>query len=298
VLVWVLSGTGLPGCAPGTDPAAAPEAPARPAWFEDVTEEVNLNFTHDAGVGGRYFFPEIIGSGAALFDYDNDGRLDVYLVQNGGPGSASTNRLFHQGPDGRFTDVSKGSGLDVSGHGMGVAVGDVNNDGRPDVLVTEYRGVRLFLNNGDGTFTEVTRQAGLDDPHWAVSAAFVDYDRDGWLDLVVVNYVDYVESTRCTDNAERPEYCGPRSFAGTAARLYHNLGRRGAAPGRGPTSRSCPGWALAGARMPSATSSSPTTAPAISRTSRRPTRRSAAPRRSGAGWPGATWTATAPSTCW
>jgi hypothetical protein len=229
LLVPVLSGGGLSGCAPGTDPAAAPAAPGRPGWFEDVTEMVNLKFTHDAGAGGEHFFPEIMGSGAALLDYDNDGRLDIYLVQNGGP-DGPPNRLYHQEADGTFRDVSKGSGLDVAGHGMGVAVGDVNNDGWPDVLVTEYRGVRLFLNNGNGTFTEVTRQAGLDDPHWAVSAAFVDYDRDGWLDLVVVNYVDYVESTRCTDNAGRPDYCSPRSFAGTATRLYRNLGRRARPP--------------------------------------------------------------------
>jgi hypothetical protein len=230
--ISILFTTTLAGCLAGCTerPSAAvpaPPTPAGPAWFEEVTEKSGLNFVHDSGAKGKYFMPETVGSGAALFDYDNDGRLDIYLVQNGGPGSSSTNRLFHQGPDGQFTDVSKGSGLDVTGYGMGVAIGDVNNDGWPDVLVTEYRGVRLFLNNGNGTFTEVTKQAGLQDSHWAVSAAFVDYDRDGWLDLVVVNYVDYLESTRCTDHAGQPEYCGPTSFVGTATRLYRNLGRAG-----------------------------------------------------------------------
>ena len=156
-----------------------------------------LNFVHDPGPLGNYFLPECMGSGAALFDFDGDGLLDIYLLQNGGPDSASKNRLFRQGPPGRFTDVSAGSGLDIAGHNMGVAIGDVNNDGRPDVLVTQYGGVQLFLNNGNGTFTDVTRQAGLDNPSWGTSACFFDYDRDGWLDLVVVNYVDYDPSREC-----------------------------------------------------------------------------------------------------
>src|SRR6266851_10515403 len=153
-----------------------------PPWFLDITTASGLNFVHDAGPLGHHFMPEMVGSGAAFFDFDNDGRLDIYLLQNGGPQSHSTNRLFRQGPDGRFVDVSAGSGLDVTGYGMGVAVGDVNNDGFPDVLVTEYGRVRLFLNNGDGTFTDVTGQAGLNEPGWSTSACFFDFDRDGWLD--------------------------------------------------------------------------------------------------------------------
>src|SRR5262249_17749789 len=131
-------------------------------WFIDITKESGLDFIHDAGPAGRYFMPQSVGSGAALFDFDNDGRLDIYLIQDGGPDSRSTNRLYHQEPDGRFKDVSAGSGLDIGGYGMGVAIGDVNNDGWPDVLVTHYGGVRLFLNNGNGTFTDVTKEAGLD----------------------------------------------------------------------------------------------------------------------------------------
>src|SRR5947208_11911400 len=131
-----------------------------------------------------------MGSAVALFDFDGDGLLDLSLVQNAGPNAPAKNRLYRQLPGGKFTDVSAGSGLDVAGYGMGVAVGDVNNDGLPDVLLTEYGGVRLFLNNGNGTFTDVTKEAGLDRLLWGTSASFVDYDRDGWLDLVVVNYVD------------------------------------------------------------------------------------------------------------
>src|SRR5262249_7188369 len=132
---------------------------------------------------------------------------------------------FRQGADGRFTDVSAGSGLDVAGYGMGVAIGDVNNDGYADVLVTEWGRVRLFLNNGNGTFTDITHEAGLDNPHWGTSASFVDYDRDGWLDLVIANYVDYDRTAECASTGGRSEYCHPSTFHGTIAKLYHNLGR-------------------------------------------------------------------------
>jgi hypothetical protein len=195
-----------------------------PPWFEDVTAQVGLDFVHDAGPVGHYFMPQIMGSGAALFDFDRDGRLDIYLLQGGGPNSRSTNRLFHQGSDGRFTDVSKGSGLDISGYCTGVAIGDVNNDGWPDVLVTQYGGLKLFLNNGNGTFTDISREAGLESLLWGTSACFVDYDRDGWLDLVVVNYVTYDPSTLCYDTQGRQDYCHPRQFPATVTKLYRNLG--------------------------------------------------------------------------
>jgi hypothetical protein len=195
-----------------------------------MTDEVGLHFVHDAGPVGSYFFPQLMGSGAALFDFDNDGRLDIYLIQNGGPDSPSTNRLYRQGSDGRFVDVSAGSGLDVAGYGMGVAVGDVNNDGRPDLLLTEYGRVRLFLNNGDGRFSDVTRDAGLDSLHWGSSACFFDYDRDGWLDLVVANYISYAPARPCTDATGTRDFCGPTSFPGTVTNLYRNRsGRQGIA---------------------------------------------------------------------
>ena len=129
--------------------AAPDDAPAftGPGWFADVTDEVGLDFVHDAGpADGAYFMPQIIGSGAALFDFDGDGRLDIYLLQNGGPNPPPRTSSTSSCPDGNFQDVSDGSGLDFAGWNMGVAVGDVNNDGRPDVLVTQYGGVKLFLN--------------------------------------------------------------------------------------------------------------------------------------------------------
>ncbi len=227
-LVLAAAGASLGGCNRPAPPPPGPDAGA--AWFADVTDEVGLDFVHDAGPFGDYFMPQVMGSGAALFDYDGDGRLDLYLLQNGGPHGA-TNRLYHQEPDGRFRDVSAGSGLDVAGYGMGVAVGDVNNDGRPDVLITEYGRLRLFLNNGNGTFTDVTEPAGLSNAGWGTSAAFVDYDRDGWLDLAVVNYLQYDPTWPCTTASGQPDFCAPRTFPGRAARLFHNRGQRAGAGG-------------------------------------------------------------------
>jgi hypothetical protein len=209
-----------------TNAASSSDEPATSPWFEDVTDKVGLKFVHDAGPVGHYVLPQAIGSGGAVFDFDNDGRLDIYLLQNGGPKSPSTNRLFHQGPDGRFTDVSAGSGLDVAGYGMGVAIGDVNNDGWPDVLVTEYGRLRLFLNNGNGRFTDVTKEAGLDSPLWGTSASFFDYDRDGWLDLVVVNYVTYDSARWCAASDSQRDFCGPEPFQGMVTKLYRNLGTK------------------------------------------------------------------------
>ncbi|HEV3115784.1 MAG TPA: CRTAC1 family protein [Gemmataceae bacterium] len=211
-------------------PASTPSAPefSGTPWFVDVTQASGLDFLHEVGSVplDRYFMPHLIGSGVAIFDFDNDGRLDLYFIQNGGPDSKATNRLYRQGPDGRFTDVSKGSGLDIIGHGMGVAIGDVNNDGWPDVLVTEYCGIRLFLNNGNGTFSEITKEAGLENPMWATSACFVDYDRDGWLDLVVTNYVDYDPTRKCArGEGNRPDFCNPSNFNGTITKLFRNLGQ-------------------------------------------------------------------------
>jgi hypothetical protein len=229
---WIGLGAGalLAACLPLAcqRPAPSPftelEAADTP-WFEDVTDRVGLDFVHDAGPTGSYFLPLQVGSGGALFDYDGDGRLDLYFVQNAGPKSMSPNRLYHQRPDGRFEDVSTGSGLNVTGFGMGVAVGDVNNDGRPDVLLTEYKGCRLFLNDGNGHFTEVTGKLIHPSSQWGTSAAFFDYDRDGWLDLVVTKYVDLDPTRRCTNSRDQPDFCNPRFFSGTVTRLYHNLGR-------------------------------------------------------------------------
>jgi hypothetical protein len=232
VVVLALAGVAS-GCHKREEPAPAPPArtarataPA-PAWLEDATEKTGLNFVHDVGPVGTYFMPESLGSGVAVFDFDSDGLMDVLLLQNAGTNSTSRHQLFHHENDGRFRDVSAGSGLDLPGRGMGVAIGDVDNDGKPDVFITEHDGVRLFHNRGGGKFSEITREAGLDNPHWGMSAAFFDYDRDGWLDLIVINYVDYSHSNKCQDPQGRPIYCGPSGFPGTVSRLFHNVAGRG-----------------------------------------------------------------------
>lgn len=217
----------LPACRPSpTAPAdsQAPQPPAGPTWFEDITVQSGVQFVHEAGPTDKYFMPSQMGSGGALFDYDTDGRLDIYLIQHGGPGSKASNRLFHQETNGVFRDTSEGSGLNITGFGMGAATGDVNNDGFPDLLVTEYGATRLFLNQGGKQFLDVTAGSGVDNPRWATSAAFFDYDRDGWLDLVVANYLDYDPSQQCFDAKGAPEFCGPHGFPGLVTRLYHHRG--------------------------------------------------------------------------
>jgi hypothetical protein len=224
VAALAFAALGVAGCR--SPHATSTEEPTGPPWFVDATDEAGLQFMHDAGPVGTYFMPQLMGSGAALFDFDNDGLLDIYLVQNGGPHSRATNRLFRHGPDGHFTDVSAGSGLDVNGYGMGVAIGDVNNDGWPDVFLTEYGRVRLFLNNRDGkSFTDITKEAGLDHLQWATSASFVDFDRDGWLDLVFVSYVDYDASQPCPGQGGQRDYCHPSVYPGTVPKLFRNRGR-------------------------------------------------------------------------
>jgi hypothetical protein len=189
-----------------------------------------------------------MGAGVALFDYDNDGDLDVFLVQGGAlddggqtPGQGqtrgltpATSRLFRNdltiGADGRrtlhFTDVTERAGVGLRAYGMGVAVGDYDNDGYLDLFITSFGAVTLYHNNGDGTFTDVTRQAGISDPYWSTSAAFFDYDRDGNLDLFVANYVDFTLAANqvCTDAVGARDYCGPRAYHPVPDRLFRNDG--------------------------------------------------------------------------
>jgi hypothetical protein len=212
----------------GPSTAAADDGPV---WFEDVTDAMGLAFVHDPGPTGNYFMPQTFGSGCALI-LDADDTLYIYLLQNAGPDSKSVNRLYKQTTDGKFQDVTEGSGLGVAGYNMGVAVADVNNDGLPDVLLTQYGGIRLFLNLGGGRFEDVTDEAGLSNPLWATSAAFLDYDRDGWLDLIVVNYLDYDPKRDCPAPDGRKEFCSPGLFRGMSSKLFHNHGPAPATDGK------------------------------------------------------------------
>ena len=213
VLVAFLVGCGADSGQPrdsarGPADHSAPAAAGAVDWFVDRAEATGLDFVHVNGMTGRFYQPEISGSGAALFDYDNDGDLDVWLVQGGRlePGSpqlAATGadaggRLYRNElevrPDGtrtlRFTDVTKSSGIVARGYGQGVAAGDIDNDGWIDLYLTGFRRNQMFRNNGNGTFSDVSTATGTDSPTtWGVSAAFADVDRDGWLDLFVGNYL-------------------------------------------------------------------------------------------------------------
>lgn len=215
------------GCGNGDVPG---KDGVQPSYFTEINSEVGLDFVHNPGVDSSYFMPESIGSGAAFLDYDNDGRLDIYLV-NGqwhNPADAHKprlrNRLFRQESDGRFTDVTEATGAGDTGYGMGVAVGDIDNDGWVDLYVSNYGPDALYRNNGDGTFSDVSQTAGIGNPHWGCSAVFFDYNLDGFLDIYVTNYVDYDPSHVCMDQAGRPDYCGPAGFSGVPDVLYRNNG--------------------------------------------------------------------------
>jgi hypothetical protein len=163
----------------------------------------------------------------ALFDYDNDGRLDILQVCHGQPGHFDdlvANRLFHQRPNGTFEEVPNAGGIVGRGYAMGAAIGDYNNDGRPDVFVTRLGRNSLYRNNGDGSFTDVTAEAGLltDKPYWSTSAAWVDYDRDGWLDLFVCHFGEFDPKQVCNAEDGKREYCGPETLQRVVASLYHN----------------------------------------------------------------------------
>jgi enediyne biosynthesis protein E4 len=218
-----------------TPPAGRPVGAAAPP-FVDAAAETGLTFTHRNGAAGRFAIVEIMGAGVALVDYDNDGDLDVFLVQGGALDAArgAQSRLFRNDlavtASGtrtlRFTDVTDKAGLTPHGYGMGVAAGDYDNDDDTDLYVTAFGSNALYRNNGNGSFTDVTAQAKVDDPRWSASAAFADYDRDGDLDLFVVNYLDFTLAGNklCYDPTGARDYCGPRSFQPVPARLFRNDG--------------------------------------------------------------------------
>jgi enediyne biosynthesis protein E4 len=211
--------------------ASAPTSASVPL-FSDLTTESGLTFTHDNGATGHFYMPEMMGAGVALFDYDKDGDLDVYLVQGApideGARPATGNRLFRN--DGvvngvpHFTDVTARAGVGMKGVGMGVAVGDVENDGWLDLYVTAFGSNVLYRNRGDGTFEDVTAHAHVDDQRWTTSAAFIDYDRDGDQDLFLANYVAFTTAGNkvCTDHAGARDYCPPGAYAPVPTRLFRN----------------------------------------------------------------------------
>ncbi|MFZ0638958.1 MAG: CRTAC1 family protein [Candidatus Acidiferrales bacterium] len=209
----------------------AQKPPASPILFQDVTRAAGIHFAHNNGAFGKMWLPEAMGPGVAFIDYNNDGWPDVLLINGKDwPGHGTRHSymaLYRNNRDGTFTDVTRQAGLDVEMYGMGVAVGDYNNDGCDDIFVTALGQSHLFRNNCNGTFTDVTKQAGLWGPNeFSTSAAWIDYDRDGRLDLLVANYVQWTPETDiyCTLDGRTKSYCTPQSYKGASLRLWHNNG--------------------------------------------------------------------------
>jgi enediyne biosynthesis protein E4 len=197
----------------------------------DVTVSSKIQFRHNSGAYGGKFLPETLGSGCAFFDYDADGWQDILLINGtdwpGHKKQPSTLRLYRNNRDGTFTDVTQRSGLDVEVYGMGVAVGDYNNDGFPDILVTCVGQNRLFKNTGRGTFLDVTKKSGLGGRQaFSTSALWFDYDRDGLLDLFVCNYVKWSpeHDVFCSLDGKHKSYCTPEAYRGETCWLFHNRG--------------------------------------------------------------------------
>lgn len=249
VLMLVLCAT---GCADDPPAAAGAHGDRRgtAAWFTENAEDAGLEFVHVNGASGQFYYPEILPPGVGLLDYDNDGDLDVYVVQGhaletdktdqssliqAGAQVSRGGRLFRNdlrvGPDGtrtlHFTDVTGQSGIDSGRYGLGMATGDIDNDGWVDLYLTNFGTNQMFRNNGDGTFSDVTQESRTaNESRLGVSAAFLDYDRDGWLDLFVANNVQYTlqSGTKCLSVAGTQDYCPPQTYGGQPDRLYRNLG--------------------------------------------------------------------------
>jgi enediyne biosynthesis protein E4 len=207
-------------------------AGAEPLFLEIPPSASGIEFVHDNAMSPEHYLPETLGPGAAFLDFDNDGWMDLYLVNSGPsdiwkPSKPIRNALYKNNRNGTFTDVTEKAGVPGGTFGMGVAVADYDNDGWPDIFVTSYGRCILYRNNHDGTFSDVTDKAGLATPGWTTSAVWFDYDNDGRLDLFVCSFVDYSSAHKfaCGDNKlGKHFYCIPRVFNGTASFLYHNNG--------------------------------------------------------------------------
>ncbi|MFZ0592899.1 MAG: CRTAC1 family protein [Bryobacteraceae bacterium] len=223
-------GAGL-GLAPWVRPQISAPG-ANPVFIEVPTSSSGIEFVHDNAKSVNHYLPETMGPGAAFLDFDNDGWVDIYIVNSGPcdfwkPSQPIRNALYKNNRDGTFTDVTEKARVSGGTFAMGVAVGDYDNDGWPDIFVTSYGNCILYKNNHDGTFSDVTNKAGLACPGWTTSAVWFDYDNDGKLDLFVCSFVDYSAAHKfaCGDNKlGKHYYCIPRVFSGTASFLFHNNG--------------------------------------------------------------------------
>jgi hypothetical protein len=197
--------------------------------FVDVTQKAGISFTHYSGAKGQKLLPETMGAGCAFLDLEGDGWADILLINDKDwtpSGQSHYPALYRNNHNGTFTDITRGSGLDVEMYGMGVAVADYDNDGLPDIYITALEGDRLFHNDGHGHFRDVTGASGIRNANFGTSAAWFDYDRDGKADLIVANYVQWSLKTDvyCSADSKTKAYCTPESYKGQSLRLYHNLG--------------------------------------------------------------------------
>jgi hypothetical protein len=211
--------------------AAAPGASNLGFQFTDITKQAGIQFQHNSGAFGGKFLPETLGSGCAFLDYDRDGWQDILLINGcdwpGHKKNRTTLRLYHNNGNGTFTDVTTRAGLDIELYGMGVAVGDYNNDGFPDIFITCVGQNRLFRNTGKGTFVDVTKDCGIGKREgFSTSALWLDYDRDGLLDLFVCNYVKWSpeHDVFCSLDGKHKSYCTPEAYRGETCWLFHNRG--------------------------------------------------------------------------
>src|ERR1700689_2983392 len=213
-------------------PKPEPTSPAIPVKYVDVLKQSGITFVQDSTQTDEKYYLETMGTGVGWIDYDQDGLLDLFFVQSAAtdiykPAKPLRSALYHNNGDGTFTDVTEKAGIGGEGHyGQGVAVGDFDNDGWPDLYVTGYGRAILYHNNHDGTFTDVTAKAGVaDEGNWSTSAGWFDYDKDGWLDLLVTNYIAWTPQNNLWCGERRPgyrSYCNPGNYKGQKTKLYHN----------------------------------------------------------------------------
>ena len=231
LILVVSSGVAVRSNGVATQSPKTPD-PAIPVRYTDVRESAKITFQQDSTQTEEKYYLETMGTGVAWIDYDQDGLMDLYFVQSAAtdlykPPHPIRSALYHNNGDGSFIDVTDKAGVGGEGHyGQGVAVGDFDNDGYPDLYVTGYGRAILYHNNGNGTFTDVTAKAGVaDEGGWSTSAGWFDYDKDGWLDLVVTNYIEWSPKNNLWCGERRPgyrSYCHPGNYKGQRIKLYHN----------------------------------------------------------------------------